>query len=1096
MHKKSFAIALVLFFVFVVSVSAQTSKGILSGVVRDATGAAVPGAAVTVTNQDTGETRAVKSEDTGGYRVDAISPGSYKVHAELPGFQKFDAKDVVVRASVVTSYDPVLHVGAIEQTVEVEAGASQLDTENGSLAGSISSKELTALPIFSLNPIELATTLPGVQMVSNSAFSNGQNIEVSGARPRSNNFLIDGQEINDLSIGGQAVQPNIPSMYQDTIVYTHNPPAEYGRASGGVVNLISRAGTNQFHGQAWELYSGSGLNAVVGPNRGTDSGKTRFNQHQFGFTVGGPIWRDKLFAFGGSQWSRMYGKEQPPFITYPDANGIALLKQIAAGGGTTATQAQLLLSYLNNGNYLNTYVTAPTAPTKRSLGAACPASNPGCQFSTNSFQRPAPSQVNPDTQWTYRIDFNPRSRDNFFGRYLHDRSSLTPDLFANPNAQPGFDTYQGGPSELGQAGWTHVFTPTLLNEFRVAETRINFLFAPTPESLANPLYTAPTLALSGTGGITSVGFSSNFPQGRIQETYQFQDTVSWTHGRHTIRAGGDIGRQIAKILVPQNNKGTLTFAQGGSGVTSTGNFLLNQLGPSGTAVRTFGPNRFDPHSWRVGAFFQDDVKLSPDLTVNLGLRYDYFTPIENSLPYPAIDPSSSATLYGPIATYVPVNADKNNIAPRVGFSYSPHFDNLFLGNGKTVIRGAFGVFYDSDFSNIASNSASSAPNSAGGTLTQAGGNGLSNATGLLPLITPNLTQRSSVTSVVKDFRTPYTYEYNLGVERNLPGDWVATATYVGTRGLKLYANQQFNYIVPGTNSRINPSRGIINARGNYADSQYHGLETSLEHKFHHGFLIRGTYTFSKMLDDGSEVFVSTDGGEQTSYAADLSLGGRRQDWGVSAYDHRHWASITYVWSPSGFRSSALLRTLTSGWTISGLSQFQSGAYSTVNVGGLDLNGDGNFFNDRPIVGNPSRPFDTVGIDGNWIGGTPGVYYDLAANNIDGSLRVVTTSQVHWLVQNGQQYLHQEIGRNSFRNPYQQFHNVAVEKGFSTSFLHLDRGAFVLRAEAQDIANHNNIGPLNINLLAVGTGDFLNRINARVSNPADGRVLRLWGKFTF
>ncbi len=615
---KSLYLALFTMLVTAAMLTAQTSKGILSGVVRDATGAVIQGVAVTATNQDTNETRTVMSEATGSYRIDAISPGIYRVHGELTGFSKVDATDVVVRSSIVTSYDLVMHVGAIDQTVEVVAGGAQLDTENGSLSGTISAKELVALPIFSLNPIELATTLPGVQAVSNSAFSNGESIQVSGARPRSNNFLIDGQEINDLSIGGQAVQPNIPSMYQDTIVYTHNPPAEYGRASGGVVNLISRAGTNQFHGQAWELYSGSGLNAVVGPNRGTDATKTRFNQHQFGFTVGGPIWKDKLFAFGGAQWSRLYGKEQPPFITYPDADGIALLKQIASGTGVTATNAQLLLSYIGNGSYLNSYAAAPTSPTRRSLGAACPASNPGCQFSTNSFQRPAPNQENPDTQWTYRIDFNPRSRDNFFGRYLHDRSSLTPDLFANPTAQPGFDTFQGGPSELGQIGWTHIFTPSLLNEFRVAETRVNFMFAPTAETLANPLYTAPLLSLSGVGGMEDVGFdAAGFPQGRIQETYQFQDTVSWTRGRNTIRVGGDIGRQIAQVLVPQNNKGTLTFAQGGTGVTSTGNFLLNQLGPSGTATRSFGPTRFDPHSWRIGAFFQDDLKLSPDLTVRI-----------------------------------------------------------------------------------------------------------------------------------------------------------------------------------------------------------------------------------------------------------------------------------------------------------------------------------------------------------------------------------------------------------------------------------------------------------------------------------------------
>src|SRR5258708_9216679 len=273
MRFRRLAVALVAFMVMVGAAAAQTSKGILAGVVRDSTGAVVSAANVTVTNQDTNETRSVKSESTGSYRVEAISPGNYTVHVEMTGFQKFYAKDVVVRSSIVTSYDPTLHVGEVSQTVEVEAGTAQLDTENGSLAGTISTTELTKLPIFSLNPIELALTLPGVQVVSNSAFSNGQSIQVSGARPRANNFLIDGQEINDISIGGQAVQPNIPSMYQNTVVYTHNPPPEYGRASGGVVNLISRAGTNQFHGQALERYRGSDLKAVVGPNRGTHSGK-------------------------------------------------------------------------------------------------------------------------------------------------------------------------------------------------------------------------------------------------------------------------------------------------------------------------------------------------------------------------------------------------------------------------------------------------------------------------------------------------------------------------------------------------------------------------------------------------------------------------------------------------------------------------------------------------------------------------------------------------------------------------------------------------------------------------------------------------------
>jgi outer membrane receptor protein involved in Fe transport len=1108
MRFKNLAVTFLTLVVLAGAAIAQTSKGILAGVVRDATGAAIAEASVTVINQDTNETRIIKSGGTGSYRADAISPGTYTIRVELAGFDRFEAKNIAVLASVVTSFDPTLQVGSISQTVEVQANSAQLNTENGSLSGTISTVEMTKLPIFSLNPIELATTLPGVQMVSNSAFSNGQSIQVSGARPRANNFLINGQEINDLTIGGQAVQPEIPSMYQDTVVYTHNPPAEYGRASGGVVNLIGRTGTNQFHGQAWELYSGSGLNAIQGPNRGTDAPKTRFNQHQFGFTVGGPIWKNKLFAFGGAQWSRLYGKETPPFITYPDANGIALLKQIAGGSGITATNAQLLLTYLDNGAYLNTYTSGNTPATGNSLGAACPTSNPNCQLTTNSFARPAPAQENPDTQWTYRIDFSPRAKDTFFGFYLHDRSSLTPDLFANPFAQPGFDTFQGGPSELGQIGWTHIFTANLLNEFRVAETRINFLFAPTPETLANPLYSAPTLSFNNAtdpSQITDVGFNAaSFPQGRIQETYQFQDTVSWTHGRHTIRVGGDIGRQLADILVPQNNQGTLTFAGGGTGITQTGNFLLNQLGPSGTAVRSFGPTRFDPHLWRIGTFFQDDFKFTPDLVLNLGVRYDYVTPISNSLPFPAIDPSN---LYGPIATVVPQKADKNNIAPRVGFSYAPR-GNRILGDGKTVIRGAFGVFFDSDFTNIASNSASTAPNSVSGTLTQPGGNGLPNATGQLALITPQLTQQSSVESVDKNLVAPYTYNYNLGVERSLPGSLLFTATYVGSRGVKLFANQQYNYFDSATGERLDPSRGPIIARGNYAVSSYNGVDVTLEHNFNHGFLIRGTYTYSKSLDNGSEVFAPE--GEQTSYAADLAPGGRRFDWGNSAYDHRNWFALTYVWSPTGFRgngtfSNAMLGVFTRGWTVSGTSQFQSGAYSTVNVGGLDLNGDGSAFNDRPILGNPHQAFNTVGIDGTWVTdangnpGTPGTYYDQAANNQTGALNVVTPDQVHWLIYSGPQFLHQSIGRNSFKNPYQQFHNIALEKGFSTAFAHFDRGSLVLRAELQDLANHNNIGPLNVNLLTVGTPSFQNLIDGRVGNLSgtpDGRVMRLWAKFVF
>ena len=1084
---------------------AQTSLGTLTGVVRDSSGAVIVNANVRVTNVQTGETRSIVSDSLGAYRFDALTPGVYTVDIESAGFDKFTAKGVKVVASTAQSFDVSLKTGQVSETVEVSAeSAPLLNKENGSLSGNIQSEELAKLPIFSLNPIEVLTTVPGVQLVSNSAMSNGQSIQVSGARPRSNNFMIDGEEINDVGIGGQAVQPNIPDMYADTVVYTHSAPAEFGRASGGVVNLITKGGSNTFHGSAWELYSGSGLNALDGQTRqvATDrSFKSRYDMHTYGFTAGGPIIRNKLFAFGAAQWQRYYGQELPTQVNLPDANGIATLQSFAAGSGTTATNAALMLSYLNNGAYLNDFLqfTDPNAPQGSdnapklvSLGAACPAANPNCQLSIGLFRRPSVAASQPDTQWTYRIDYTPRQQDTFTARYLHDRASLSPDFFTNGSALPGFDTYQGGPSELGQGAWTHIFTPNLVNEFRASETRISFMFAPLPSTVANPLFKAPTLSFVD---MSSLGFDQNFPQGRSEDQYQFQDTVSFTHGRHTLRMGADIGRRIESDVVSLNANGTLTFAKGGSGVSSEGNFLLNQLGPSGTATITYGNTRVDPHSWRSGAFAQDDVKINPDLTVNLGVRYDYYTSPENALPYPAIDPNNP---FAPVDSVYKVNPDKNNWAPRVGFAYTPH--SGFFSSGNTVVRGGFGIFYDSDFTNIMVNEAQSSPNAVSGTLISTQGNGLGNATGLLGQIPNVLNPKASILSVTKNLASPYTIEYNLGVEHQLPYGVALSATYVGSRGVKLFANQQYNYFDANTGSRLDPTRGAINARGNFAASDYNGLEVGAKRNFSHGIAVYGSYVYSKSLDNGSEVF--TTDSQPTSYSANLAPGGRAFDWGNSTYDHRHYGAITYVWTPAGLRADnhgtdLVLSALTRHWTISGASRFQSGAYSTVNFSGLDANGDGNSANDRPFLSNRLVGMSSVGIDGGYIDPSlAGTYFDMAALN-DNKLVEVNPQMVHWLIPITNGFDHREVGRNSYLNPGTMYNDVALEKAIPTSMLHLDRGSFVLRAEAQNIANHNNVGLVDVNLLDVGTPYFLNTAQARESTGGGGgRALRFWAKFVF
>ena len=375
---------------------AQTSKGILAGVVRDSSGAVVAKVKVTVTNQDTGETRTVDSRTDGTYRVDAISPGNYSISCTASGFATVSVKNVVVNASVVTTYEPVMTVGEVRTEVSIEAAANTINTENGALSGTIGTTELQNVPIFSLNPVELATTVPGVQLVMAGGNSNGQNIEVNGLRPRDNNFLIDGQDINDNSIAGQAIQPNIPDIFSQVTVLTNSSSAEFGRGGGAIVNLVTKSGTNKFHGSAWELYSGSGLSAFNGQLReqkplpaGANNPKARTNTHRYGFTIGGPIIKDRLFCVWRiSVDSRVWQGERhahPPLIV-PDAVGVGILNQV--GGPRVALLEQYLAGVVGIDPTTNG-VTAPVA--SQDLGAR-PSCNPNCVVTYGYFTRPAPSR--------------------------------------------------------------------------------------------------------------------------------------------------------------------------------------------------------------------------------------------------------------------------------------------------------------------------------------------------------------------------------------------------------------------------------------------------------------------------------------------------------------------------------------------------------------------------------------------------------------------------------------------------------------------------------------------------------------------------------
>jgi hypothetical protein len=489
------------------------------------------------------------------------------------------------------------------------------------------------------------------------------------------------------------------------------------------------------------------------------------------------------------------------------------------------------------------------------------------------------------------------------------------------------------------------------------------------------------------------------------------------------------------------------------------------------------------------------VKINPELTINLGLRWDYLTDPGNVLPFPAIDVQN---LSAPIDTVYKIHTGNRNFGPRVGFAYSPSA-NGWLGSATTVFHGGFGIFYDTSFSNIATNTAQASPNAPTGTLISTEGAGLGNATGLIATITPDLTPFDSVFSVDKNLVNPRTYQWNLGLERSLPAQLKLAINYVGSRGRQLYANQHYNYFDADTGDRIIPSRGAIDGRANSAASQYDSIQLDVTRQFTKGLFVRGAYTYGRSFDDGSEVFGLFS--SPTSYAANLAPGGRAQDWGPSSFDYRQYLSISYVWSPAGFHSQNqvadfLLGGATRNFTISGVTQLQSGPPSSFNIGGIDTNGDGSAFNDRPLLGNRGKPLDTAGIDGAYFGLTPCSYYDVAsANSPAGTLVPVTPDQVRWLIPFGDASITPlEIGRNSYTNPGSTVWNVAAEKDIPAPWTHLEGARFEIRAEAQDVGNHNDVGPLDTNVLHIGSGNtYLNPGNTRINTA---RNVRFWAKFSF
>lgn len=941
---------------------AQTSRGTVTGTVSDPNGAVIAGATVTLLNTQTNQTRTTTTNEAGLYRFDAVDLGIYDLSISADGFKPVSIRSIQVQANRIATFDVQLEIGTTSVVVDVNASATEILQKSDAVrGGNFTPRQVTQLPSSGLNPYDFARLLPGVVTATGGAsFGNASQFSVNGQRPRGNNYLIDGTENNDISVTGPATQINNDDAIAEVSVQTGLFSAEFGRAGGGIFNLITKSGTNEFHGTARWLISSQAFNATTNGQRLAGLSKPPvFTENIFGGTIGGPLplphfgeggpvvinGRDRTFFFFGIQWDRYRSTANFGPFRVPTEAGVARLRQLFPPG--TNPRVDLYLSAIGAARGVTTLRNIALGVGPTGTGSVIDRG----QIETGLIGVSAGQKSN-DRQYVIRIDHSINERHKLAFRYLDDDSITTPSAMNSPF----FTTDFNGISRNFLVTYTWIVNPTITNELRVSPYgKIDFEFPISPSD--PPLaFTLQRIAISEVSGI---GINTNIPQFRRANNYLVQDTMTKVFGAHTFRFGVELLWQRARQRPPFNERGSFTFNAGG-GYTGFANFIDNFSGPSGNANINFGTPFYRPNLFRHSYFFQDTWKATPNLTLTLGLRYENFgQPANSAFKYPAF------AGFDPAKFLIPnrVEVDNNNFGPVVGFAYSPQFDSGVLGyllrKDRSVIRGGYQVSYDTFFNNMLSNIAADSPNNTSTTTTApSSGRGLANFyPGALPTTPRTPTPLDSQTSVFNPkIRNPYTQRWSLGLQRQLPLDLVMDISYVGSAGRKLFVTEDLNPVVnPTTGARLYPNLGIRRYRSSGANSDYHAMQLRVDRRFARGFQVNASYTWSKLIDQISEIFAT---GQTNSALASVPAfqGGLKLDRAVSDYHRAHRLTISYIWEIPG-PTRGFLGQVLGGWQITGITVFQSGAPFTI-VNGLDRNGDGVTTSDRPDVGNPNAPHNT------------------------------------------------------------------------------------------------------------------------------------------
>ena len=1035
---------------------AQTSRGTITGTVLDSSGAVIHGAHVTITGVETGVRLSTQSNDSGVYRFDAVDPGIYDLQVTYPGFRTFLGSQINVEANRATTFDPGLEVSGAETTIQVNAESSDLLTKDSPLRGAnFQPRSVRDLPLNSLNPVSLARTLPGVTEASGSRIwggttagvTNGGGFSINGQRPRGNNYLLDGTENNQLYVSGEEQVFTIADAVEEVSVQTGNFGVEFGRAGGGVFNLVTKSGTNSLHGTLLWRYQSQRFDSISNLNRLNGIAPSVFSNNIFGFTAGGPVRRNKTFFFAAFQQNDLHSTANFP-LQVPTADAVSRLRSLFPNN----PRLDLYLGSLGD-------IRGTGAPFNVALG---PDPQSGIdrgpvQFATAAYVLPS---TNDGPQWLARIDHVQSEKHRLSWRYNYDSLLILPGGATSAVGFPGFIQENAYSHHNFLFADTYAFGPSYTNEFRFSWGRPD-VSANTTWPGSSPLaFTLPNITITNA---SAPGVASQNAQFYYGNNFLFQETQTKLSGRHAFRYGVEFLRQLLTEQRGANDLGSISFTNAMSlGYSAFANFLDDYSGPSAAVNRVFGAKVFYPDQLHQSYFFQDNWKVSPTLALTIGLRYENFGQFANSLPYPGFSGFDPAQLL----VRHEVSTDNKDFGPAFGVAWSPAMRSGWLGrlfgDGKTVWRGGYQISYDSlPTQLIALGPATTTPNAISTSVNAPNtGRGLSNWFELVPTTAATPTMTDSRTVIEPDLRNPYTERWSFGFQRQLPQSTVLDVSYVGSESHRLTTVADWNpRLLNGI--RLYPISGPVTAKTSQGNSSYHSLQARLDRRFAHGFQVSGAYTWSKFIDSTSEgvgYMNNQQPDKQNRTSVPIMQGGLKLDRGVSDFDRPQRLTITYLWAFPG-PHSGWARYVFSGWQLAGITTFQSGTpFSVAN--GSDRNNDA-ILGDRPDVGNPNAPVNNRAII---FPKCPSGYQ----NPDTGSC--VSPGDVHWVEGTGFPNT-ATVGRNTLRTAGTNNFDVNLTKSIPLG----ETRRLELRWEALNAFNHPqfvNVPPAAVN--GAPTGHFLNR----------------------